>query len=93
MQVRGLMLFVSISQLGIMMNGTMIDNTVIGGPAFNSKQMAHGDIILKVNGVSATKENILDLLVGNDIPGSPVEVLVAKGSIKVVGSPFDIALL
>ena len=55
--------------------------------------MAHGDIILKVNGVSATKENILDLLVGNDIPGSPVEVLVAKGSIKVVGSPFDIALL
>ena len=58
------------------MNGTMIDNTVIGGPAFNSKQFSHGDVILKVNGVTATNENVLDLLVGNDIPGSPVEICI-----------------
>ena len=65
-----------------MMNGITVDNTVMGGPAYNSKQITHGDVILKVNGTIATKDNILDLLVGNDIPGSPVELRVAKGGIK-----------
>jgi C-terminal processing protease CtpA/Prc len=65
-----------------MMNGTTVDNMVIGGPAYNSRQISTGDVILKVNGSSATKENILDLLVGNDIPGSPVELRIAKGGIK-----------
>lgn len=64
------------------MNGITVDNTVMGGPAYNSKQITHGDVILKVNGTIATKDNILDLLVGNDIPGSPVELRVAKGGIK-----------
>jgi hypothetical protein len=62
-----------------MMNGTTIDSTVVGGPAFNSKKFGHGDVILTVNGVPATNDNVLDLLIGSDIPGSLVEIRVAKG--------------
>ncbi len=71
-----------IYKLGIMMNGTTIDSTVVGGPAFNSKQFSHGDVILAVNGVPATNDNVLDLLVGSDIPGTPVEIRVAKGNFQ-----------
>ena len=61
-----------------MITGVTIDSTVAGGPAINS-QLARGDVILKVDGNSATNDNILQLLVGNDIPGSAVEICVAKG--------------
>jgi C-terminal processing protease CtpA/Prc len=61
-----------------MINGTSVDNTVVGGPAYNSQRLSHGDIILKVDGVVATNENILDLLIGSDVPGSSVEITIAK---------------
>jgi C-terminal processing protease CtpA/Prc len=62
-----------------MITGVTVDSTVAGGPAFNSKKLSRGDVILKVDGNSATNENILQLLVGRDIPGSSVELCVAKG--------------
>jgi S1-C subfamily serine protease len=67
-----------------MMNGTMIDNTVVGGPAYNSKQLGHGDVILEVDGQEANNENIFQLLIGGDIPGSAVQIKLAKGSPKVI---------
>ncbi len=62
-----------------MLNGTMIDYTVVGGPAHNSRQMEHGDFVLEVDGVEAKNGNIIELLIGNDIPGSVVKIKLAKG--------------
>ncbi len=66
-----------------MLSGTTIDNIVVGGPAFNSKQLARGDVILQVNGIPATPANIYDLLVGDDRPGSTVVISVSKGGLQV----------
>jgi C-terminal processing protease CtpA/Prc len=73
------MLGADTSQVGIMITGVTIDSTVAGGPAFNSKKLSRGDVILKVDGNSVTNENIFQLLVGRDVPGSSVELCVAKG--------------
>jgi S1-C subfamily serine protease len=67
-----------------MMNGTMVDNTVIGGPAYNSKQLAHGDVILEVDGKEAKNENIFELFIGSDIPGSAVNIKLARGGATVI---------
>lgn len=66
-----------------MLTGVTIDSTVAGGPAFNSMQLSRGDVILSVDGVAVTNENIIQLLVGNDLPGSSVELCAAKGTSQV----------
>ncbi len=63
-----------------MLNGTMIECTVVGGPAHNSRQIEHGDFVLEVDGNLATNDNIIELLIGNDIPGSVVKIKLAKGA-------------
>jgi C-terminal processing protease CtpA/Prc len=65
-----------------MLSGTTIDNLVVGGPAYNSKQLARGDVILQVNNIPATKANIYELLVGDDRPGSTVVINVSKGGLQ-----------
>ena len=45
------------------MKGTTIDYTVVGGPAYSSKQLEHQDVVLKVDGRDATDENIFELLI------------------------------
>ena len=67
-----------------MMNGTMIENMVVGGPAYNSKQLEHGDVILEVDGQEAKNENIFEVLIGCDVPGSAVNIKLAKGGPQVV---------
>ena len=69
-----------------MMNGTTIDNTVVGGPAYNSKQLGHGDVILEVDGQEAKDENIFQILIGCDVPGSAVNIKLAKGGPQVFPS-------
>ncbi len=71
-------------QVGIMITGVTVDSTVAGGPAFNSKKLSKGDVILKVDGNMATNENIFQLLVGRDVPGSSVELCVAKGGSQAI---------
>ncbi len=71
------------SQVGIIIHGTTIETTVMGGPAYNSKQIDPGDVILRVDGENATADNIKDLLVGEDLPGSSVTIAVAKGGPQV----------
>jgi S1-C subfamily serine protease len=70
------------------MNGITVDSTVVGGPAYNSQQIARDDVILKVDNRPVKNENVLDILSGNDVPGSPVEICLAKGGIDVHPSPF-----
>jgi hypothetical protein len=38
--------------------GMMIENTVIGGPAYSSGQLQHGDLILMVDGMAATQARL-----------------------------------
>ena len=49
---------------------------MVGGPAYNSRQLHRGDVIVKVNGNAITQANIHDIMVGDDMPGAPVVVNV-----------------
>ncbi len=69
-----------------MLLGTMVDNLVVGGPAFNSRQLHHGDVIVKVDGTPVTQSNIHEMMVGNDIPGTPVLVTITRGGPKVTAA-------
>ena len=61
----------------------MIDNCVVGGPAYNTRRLEHGDVIKFIDRISATQDNIHELLIGKDIPGTSVTVIVAKGNDNV----------
>ncbi len=78
------------SQVGIIIHGTTIETTVMGGPAYNSKQIDPGDVILRVDGENATADNIKDLLVGEDLPGSSVTIALAKGGPQVYNCMYSL---
>jgi S1-C subfamily serine protease len=65
------------------MNGSTIDNVVVGGPAHNCSKLFRGDVIVKVDGNAVNDDNILEILVGDDVPGSAVQLGVAKGGKNV----------
>ena len=71
-------------QIGVLLNGTTVLDTVIGGPGYNSRQLAAKDVILKIDGVPVTAANINSVMTGTDIPGSPVMLTVAKGGFEVL---------
>jgi C-terminal processing protease CtpA/Prc len=77
-------------QVGIMLNDLIIDNMVIGGPAYKCKQLDRGDKILKVDGVEVDEENFQTILLGDDIPGSPVVLTVLKGEGSEEVSPLSL---
>jgi hypothetical protein len=62
-----------------MLNGLIIDNMVVGGPASNSGQLQQNDVITQIDGVPVSVENIHDALVGSDIPGTMVTITVKRG--------------
>ena len=74
-------------QIGVMLRGTMVDNCVLGSPAYNSGRISHGDMILKIDGSTVTSANIQELLLGNDKPGTLVRISLAKGGQKVGRPP------
>ena len=71
------------------MNGTTIELTVVGGPAYNSKELEPGDTILKVDGQTATEANVKELLIGDDKPGSAVDIFLEKKNSKVKFTAFS----
>ncbi len=68
--------------------GTSVDKIFVGGPAYNSQQIAPGDVILKVDGDLVQNENILDVLARNQAPGSSVVLSLAKGGTDVMLPPL-----
>ncbi len=66
-----------------MIVGTSIDNLLVGGPAYNSQKLAQGDVVLFVDGVPVTEDSIGPALVGTDTPGTPIDIVVAKGGPQV----------
>ena len=61
-----------------MMNGAVIDNMVIGGPAYNSEQLDKGDVILEVDGRAVNPETLHEALLGADVPGTQFVIKVRK---------------
>jgi hypothetical protein len=41
-------------QIGLLLYGVTIDSTIVGSPAYNSRQLESGDTIIQVDGVAAT---------------------------------------
>lgn len=69
-----------------MLLGTTIDNLVVGGPAYNSRQLSRGDVIIRVDGVPVSESNVHEAMVGSDVPGSSIIISVARGSAAVRGA-------
>ncbi len=70
-----------------------MDKIFVGGPAYNSQQIAPGDAILKVDGNLVQNENILDILARNSSPGSSVVLSLAKGGTNVMLPSFQFSAL
>ena len=70
----------------MILDGTVVDSMVVGGPAFNTGQLDRGDTILSIDQQPASEDNLHALLVGSDTPGSSVTVTVRKagGDVKEV---------
>ncbi len=66
----------------MVVKGTTIESTDLGGPAYTSK-LIRGDVIIEIDGKQVTESNVGQLLVGNDKPGRPVNITVAKGGPQV----------
>eukprot|EP00960_Hanusia_phi_P055154 762890-Hanusia_phi.AAC.11 len=65
-----------------MIKGVTLDNLLTGGPAANSKKLAKGDVIVKVDGKVCTSDNVLDLLRGEDVPGSLVVLTMQRNRVR-----------
>ncbi len=78
--------------MGLVLKGTVVDSTLAGGPAYTSSLLVRGDVLLEVDGRTATEENVSLLLLGCDQPGSRVVLTVAKGGKEVTNQFTDFPL-
>jgi hypothetical protein len=86
--------FATQSTVGLMLSQTVIDNMVIGGPAYNSGQLSKGDELVAIDGQDVRSrlnkhryDHLASLLKGSDLPGTVVILTVKKlgsGEIKEV---------
>ena len=66
-----------------MLNGVAVDKLFAGGPAFCSQKVSHGDVVLKVDGEDVSRDNVIDAIIGNDEPGSIVNITLKKPGFTV----------
>ena len=66
------------SSVGLTLTGCSIDHILVSSPAHRSQQLAKGDLILQVDGVDATEDNISDLLRGEDEPGTSTSLVLRR---------------
>jgi len=57
--------------VGVMLNGLTIYEVIVGGPAFNCRQLLVGDKILKVDGIAVNALTIHAALEGGTFDGLP----------------------
>jgi hypothetical protein len=62
----------------------MIEDLVVGGPAFNCQQLARGDEVLMVDDEPVNADNCFDRLIGSDVPGSLVKICFRSASSKKI---------
>ncbi len=63
---------------------------MVGGPAFNSKQVHQNDVIIAIDGQEVKGPEILDLLIGNDKAGSVVELTLKRASVGLFYFAFSV---
>jgi hypothetical protein len=64
--------------LGLMLDGCVVDNVLIGGPAHSSGALRKGNIIVAVDKQLVSTDNVLASIVGSDTPGSSVILTLKK---------------
>jgi hypothetical protein len=69
-------IFSSKCTVGIMLHGTKIENTLIGGPSYGI--LEKGDFIVSIDGENVTDENVYEKLKGCDVPGTEVLIIVER---------------
>ena len=58
------------STVGLVVTGTIIDHLITGSPAHLSDRLAPGDVIKEIDTVYVTPANLVELLIGPDVPGT-----------------------
>jgi hypothetical protein len=76
----------------MMLSGMVIDNMVMGGPAFNSAMLDRGDVIVQIDHQDVSMDGLSTALLGSDIPGSSVVITVKKCSPELNGRTVDVVL-
>jgi hypothetical protein len=67
-------------QVGIMFNTNgIVESVMMGGPAFASGNICKGDCIVKVNGDFVQGNDLLEKIVGDDVPGTLVTLTLKRG--------------
>jgi hypothetical protein len=59
-------------------HGHVIPHYAWAGPAYNSRQLDKGDLVVEIDG-QGVGDNLTKLLVGSDVAGTPVTLTVKKG--------------
>ena len=54
-----------------------------------SKRFQKGDLVVEVDGTPATNQNIVELLIGSDVPGTIVSIKCKRPGVQ---EPFEVKL-
>lgn len=57
---------------------------MVGGPAYNTKALKKGDVILEVDATPVDVERLHQALIGCDLPGSTVTLRVRKAGTREI---------
>jgi chromosome segregation ATPase len=68
--------------LSVDIKNATVSGVLVGGPAFNSKQVHKDDVIMAVDGQAVQGNQILDMLKGVDKPGSVVTLTLKSTSVS-----------
>ena len=63
---------------GIVFNGLVVQNMIVGSPAYTCAELDKGDEIRLVDGVSVTPDTLAQAMIGPDLIGSEVILTVMK---------------
>lgn len=66
------------SKVGLILKNCRINDMLTGSPASMSRKFQKGDVVVAIDGVAATSDNIIGLLVGEDIPGAIVSITISR---------------
>jgi hypothetical protein len=78
----------STSKVGLMVDDLTVYQILPCSPAALSKAFRKGDVITSIDRIPATKDNINDLLIGCDIPGSFVTITFARPQCRTLPGVF-----
>lgn len=62
----------------------VVENLMMGGPAFASRHIFKGDCIVKVNGEFVQGNDLLEKIIGDDVPGTLVTLTLKRGPAELL---------